>query len=35
MLVFLGEFLNISRHQNVNSSRNVVPMQFDAAIEIA
>jgi hypothetical protein len=35
MLVFLEEFFDISRHRNVDSARIVVPMQFDAAIEIA
>ena len=34
MLVFLEEVFDISRHRNVNSACVVVPMQFDAAVEI-
>jgi hypothetical protein len=34
MLVFLEEFFDISRHQNVDRAREVVPLQFDAAIAI-
>ena len=35
MLVFLQEFFDVSWHRNVHSARFVVPMEFDAAIEIA
>ena len=34
MLVYLEEGWYVSRHQNVDSACVVVPMQFDAAVEI-
>jgi hypothetical protein len=35
MLVFLKQLFEIPRHWNVDSACSVVPIQFDAAIEIA
>ena len=35
MFVFLEEFFDVTRHRNVERSLDVVPVQLDAAVEIA